>query len=608
MHQDPNEVDCDEPATDSRSNADWIEVVTRAQRRRERKPNPAVGLTAQPTTTKPSLTPKFAPRPAPLPRDDYKLVLRPQGGLKIAQLDLAEVSLALLNAIQSTWRQTNLRVRYDMVQNTATISTPSAEAAKALSQVKQIRINNVAYPVQLYGLAPDHSVKGIIRGAPLRFSERELLDNMYVPNHEIYACRRLGNSNIVVVTFAGNKVPYYVTLFGSEYPCSLYKKTVPVCDACHELGHRATACPQPNTPVCHQCGVKDPKPEHDCKALCSLCGGAHLTANKGCPKRFREPFILRQRQFERKRTEERASRVDHLALQADQQASQQGHPASQPHQRASQVNHQSQRGRPRYRSRTASARRRGNSSTRSKSGSRNRAPKTGNDEKQVSWARVVSPTARRDPTPTPPKNTHSYACQECSTFKAQLAQQQTIIASLQKRLAELESSRYDSLPDKRKRPSRTAGANSNAMDTAPAVPSAQGECASFSPQAEGEAIGQNKASSENTTDPFSQQTQSQGGTTSLEDLLKALQTQIQTQTDQINQQLQALSAQVAQNGVQINQVVGRVDQLGTRIDRLEGRMETVETNSLRRRQAPYSRPPASESKDLVSFPDEYTTK
>ncbi|KAH9376218.1 hypothetical protein HPB48_007338 [Haemaphysalis longicornis] len=72
------------------------------------KPNPAVGLTAESTATKPSLTPKFAPWPAPLPRDDYKLVLRPQGGLKIAEFDLAEVSLALLSAIQSTWRQTNL--------------------------------------------------------------------------------------------------------------------------------------------------------------------------------------------------------------------------------------------------------------------------------------------------------------------------------------------------------------------------------------------------------------------------------------------------------------------------------------------------------------------
>ncbi|KAH9378870.1 hypothetical protein HPB48_013439 [Haemaphysalis longicornis] len=249
MHQDPTEGECDETATDSRSNADWIEVVTRAQRRRERKPNPEVGLTAEPTTTTPSLTHKFAPRPAPLPRDDYKLVWRPQGGLRIAELDLAEVSLALLSAIQSTWRQTNLRVRYDMVQNTAIISTPSAEAAESLSQV-----------------------------------------------------------------------PYYVTLFGSEYPSSLYKKTVPVCDACHELGHTATACPQPNTRVCNLCGVKDPKPGHDCKSLCSLCGGAHLTASKGCPKRFREPF--------RNRTKERASRVDQLALQVDQQASQQGHPAS----------------------------------------------------------------------------------------------------------------------------------------------------------------------------------------------------------------------------------------------------------------------------------------
>lgn len=249
MLQDPSEGNCDELA-DSNSNAEWIDVVSRAQRRRERKTTPAVGLTPPSTTSNPSTRPKTAPRPAPLPRDDYKLVLRPQGGLKIAQLDLAEVSIALLNAIHSTWRETNMRVRYDTVQNIATVSTPSAAAAKALSQVRQIEISNVTYPVHLYGLAPDDSVKGIIRGAPLRFSERELLENMYAPKHEIYACRRLGSSNVVVITFAGYKVPYYVTLFGSEYPCSLYKKTVPVCAKCHELGHRETACPQPNTLVC----------------------------------------------------------------------------------------------------------------------------------------------------------------------------------------------------------------------------------------------------------------------------------------------------------------------------------------------------------------------
>ncbi|KAH9372746.1 hypothetical protein HPB48_015642 [Haemaphysalis longicornis] len=134
-------------------------IVTRAQRRREGKPKPQ--------------------------GDDYKLVLRPQGGLKIAELDLAEVSLALLTQFSQPGAKPTCESAMTWCRTPLKFSTPSAEAAKALSQVKQIRINNMTYPVQLYGLAPDHSVKGIIRGAPLRFSERELLDNMYVPNHEI---------------------------------------------------------------------------------------------------------------------------------------------------------------------------------------------------------------------------------------------------------------------------------------------------------------------------------------------------------------------------------------------------------------------------------------
>ncbi|KAH9367062.1 hypothetical protein HPB48_010657 [Haemaphysalis longicornis] len=139
------------------------------------------------------------------------------------------------------------------------------------------------------------------------------------------------------------------------------------------------------------------------------------------------------------------------------------------------------------------------------------------------------------------------------------------------------------------------------MDTAPSVPPAQGECASFSLQAEVEVIGQNKTSSEHTTDP-SRNKPSLKEAQPPRRPTQALQTQIQTQTDQINRQIQALSAQVAQNGVQINEVVGRVDQLGTRIDRLEGRMETVESNSLRRRQAPYSRPPVSEARTWFHSP------
>ncbi|KAM7284650.1 hypothetical protein ISCGN_001744 [Ixodes scapularis] len=265
-----------------------IRTYSPAQRRRQRKLNDEVGPTAVPKPPTPLPVRKAAPRPNPLPRDDFKLVLRPQDGLKLANLDIAEVSLALLNSINFTWRQANLRVRVDATQNTATISTPSSDAAKALGNLKQLKIGNTIHMVTLYGLAPDDSSKGLVRGVPLRFSDAEILANSDQSQFEIYTCRRLGQSKMVILTFAGLKVPFFVTLFGGEYPVSLYKKTIPACTVCHEAGHRSTACPQPKVNVCHQCGLKDPHEGHTCEPLCTLCDGPHLTAARGCPKRFSE--------------------------------------------------------------------------------------------------------------------------------------------------------------------------------------------------------------------------------------------------------------------------------------------------------------------------------
>ncbi|KAG0430964.1 hypothetical protein HPB47_022214 [Ixodes persulcatus] len=153
---------------------------------------------------------------------------------------------------------------------------------------------------------------------------------------------------MVILTFAGLKVPFFVTLFGGEYPVSLYKKTIPACTVCHEAGHRSTACPQPKVNVCHQCGLKDPHEGHTCEPLCTLCDGPHLTAARGCPKRFSEPYVLRRRALARQ-ARERAVRRDPTP----------------------------QRGRPRDRSRTPTRRRRSSSGSRSQSTSRSREPRPG---------------------------------------------------------------------------------------------------------------------------------------------------------------------------------------------------------------------------------------
>lgn len=429
MESDITDQEGQQPATKNPDD-DFIEVVSRSQRRRQRgiiTPSaPTVGLPpaqAQAASLMQTRKPTF--RPQPLPRDDYKLVLRPQGGLRLRDVEYAEIALALLNAINATWRKANLRLRIDSIQNTATISTPSAEAARALVQVKQITLGTAVHPVSLYGLAPDDARKGVIHGVPLRFTNNDILSNLDQTEHEIYAVRRLGQTTTVILTFAGPKVPYFVRLYGAEYPCSLHKKTVPVCATCHDVGHRSTACPQPSIQVCHNCGLRDPAPDHPCFPTCGLCGGPHLSGSPGCTKRYAEPYILRQRRLR----------------QVDAASRDRARDPTPP-----------LRGRRKERSVTPSSRRRSRSKSKGPGGAAAGPAAHKEDSKQVSWAQHVSRTALHQTlshTQSPQDNTQ---CHECSQLLQILEQQKIMIASLQSRLEALECAPPSTNPEKRKKP------------------------------------------------------------------------------------------------------------------------------------------------------------
>lgn len=127
-NMDPEVMEEGHPQSNAGNGHDFIEVVSKAQRRRQRGSATKDGAPpAQPQTnvsTASASKRKPALRPQPLPRDDFKLVLRPQGGLRLGDVEYAEISLALLNATHTTWRQANLKLRIDTTQNTATVSTP----------------------------------------------------------------------------------------------------------------------------------------------------------------------------------------------------------------------------------------------------------------------------------------------------------------------------------------------------------------------------------------------------------------------------------------------------------------------------------------------------
>ncbi|CAN7980543.1 unnamed protein product [Ixodes pacificus] len=298
-HEDSDGVD---------TQGDWIDVVSKHSKKKNKrmyegndkvKPTP---LSVDTKTT--AVKPVSLPRPPALPIEVYKMVIRPKDGLDLKKYHVSTLSDSILAAAKLMWKQAELRIRVDEEQNIITISTSREEAARALSTVTQIDIQGKKYGINLYGLSPHDSCKGVIHEIPAHHTSKDILESLWLPGYEFIACRRLGKTNSVAITVLGTKVPFYIYYRGAEIRCYIYKKTVPYCHTCHKLGHRADVCPTPTVVTCDKCGTHNPQQEHSCNPACALCQGSHLTASKDCKQRYKELYILRKKKWEKENNQQ----------------------------------------------------------------------------------------------------------------------------------------------------------------------------------------------------------------------------------------------------------------------------------------------------------------
>lgn len=113
----------------------------------------------------------------------------------------------------------------------------------------------------------------------------------------------MGKTNSAIIVFEGRRVPYYVYYRGAEYRCFLYKKKHEVCAACGQIGHWVDVCPRPDKRYCSTCTLSNPPDNHVCELKCAICGKGHLTGDKKCRQRYKTPFLLKQRQWEKQQRE-----------------------------------------------------------------------------------------------------------------------------------------------------------------------------------------------------------------------------------------------------------------------------------------------------------------
>lgn len=245
---------------------------------------------------------KAARMPA-MPLEESKIVIRPRGGLDIVKSGTTTVATAILAAAKITTEESaSDTICPNAQQNIMVVSTPKEENAVRYASLQTINIQDKTFEVSAYRTAPYDSVKGVIRGIPVDASAEELDRN--IVNHRnplAVGAKRIGNTTTIIVAFRGPKVPNFVRYGVTLIPCHLYRKQIDVCHQCGRVGHRKDVCPTPTSRICMGCGEANPKEDHNCTPKCKLCGGAHPTAARDCKAKFKVPYVVRRRQWERRK-------------------------------------------------------------------------------------------------------------------------------------------------------------------------------------------------------------------------------------------------------------------------------------------------------------------
>lgn len=231
-----------------------------------------------------------------LPRGDYKIVIRPTGGIKIFEHGVVNLTAAVQDVagIPPEEREEDI-ICPNNYQNILIASTPDQEHANKYQAIARIKVQDKFYETNAYEMAPDMTAKGVIRAIPLKEGPRDITAAVVTTKNSTLAAKRLSNTTTVIVLFEGHKVSTFVRYRAALLRCSLYQKQVDFCCQCNRLGDRGDACPNP----CAGCGTPNPDEAHRCEPKCQICSADHSIADKTCKAKFKKPFIVKQRQWQR---------------------------------------------------------------------------------------------------------------------------------------------------------------------------------------------------------------------------------------------------------------------------------------------------------------------
>ncbi|KAH7976958.1 hypothetical protein HPB52_021925 [Rhipicephalus sanguineus] len=279
------------------TDADWKTALTLRQREKQaserRRGNAPAEHDAETNTDikdPASLKRRRTPKLPPLPKGDFKIVMRPHPGLPLRNITTPALATAIIESCNHQFSGEHFLLRLKPGSSIAIFSTPHQVAMKAWG-IRLLTINGNAHAAKAYAATGEDSLRGVVHGIPQHSPSETLLGNLRVRTQgvELLQARMIGDTQSANLTFSGPVLPKTVYDYGGELLCHPFRTTIQVCKICRDKGHRGDVCPNPARRICNVCGLENPSEGHPCEPNCASCGEAHLTGDKSCTKRLKQP-------------------------------------------------------------------------------------------------------------------------------------------------------------------------------------------------------------------------------------------------------------------------------------------------------------------------------
>ncbi|KAG0444348.1 hypothetical protein HPB47_013899 [Ixodes persulcatus] len=216
----------------------------------------------------------------------HRVLFRPTDKTSVRALSRPHLN-ALFGSVAS---QQVKEIRVNGRKNLIAVDVLTEEAVPALLQIQKIGET----PVDARVPWRVRHTAGVVRDVDQALTDKEILEALRAPAHQVLDVRRLGKSSAVRVTFAGKDLPHYVHMGYVRHPVTLYVARPLQCFRCNRIGHVAAACQKEQT--CAKCSGGHESTACDSEtSRCINCGKGHAATSGQCPVLRKERRVCKMR-------------------------------------------------------------------------------------------------------------------------------------------------------------------------------------------------------------------------------------------------------------------------------------------------------------------------